>query len=247
MSKMNVSTVVIVDDCQKTREMVKEALELTKEFKVIAEIENGEKALEIMSKIQPDFLLLDDVMPKLDGIGFLERYKTNKKTKILYLPTYGSDLFLHKAKELGVYYSLLKPFDLVSLINRLKQIKNLKNEKNYGMENSKEERQEQRIQKFFLDLGITPNLKGYGYLKEGVKMSLEDISLLSSITKKLYVDVASRYDTTSSGVERSIRHVIEKTWKQDNGKTVKKILNYKGVKKPTNSQFIAIFVEKIKF
>ena len=257
---MNKINVAIADDNQRTVEMMTELLEQESDIEVIASADDGEEALRIIKEKQPDVVLLDIIMPKLDGIGVLERLQTEdhkvKDRSIIDGLQHGQENVCEEAVELGASYFILKPFDLRTIIKQIKQAKIKQQiperpfvsvpEKIHGLT---ENQLEIIITNMIHEIGVPAHIKGYQYLRDSIMMAVCDMDILNSITKQLYPSIAQKFDTTPSRVERAIRHAIEVAWGRGNMDTIDALFGYTihaGKGKPTNSEFIALIADKIR-
>ena len=202
-------------------------------------------------------------MPHLDGIGVLETLnKENISLPItIILSAVGQDLVTSQAITQGASYYILKPFEIDVLIKRIRELTNLP-QKNHiqianhsknqyiAVNNTKESQNlEAMVTNIIHEVGVTAHIKGYQYLRDGIMMVVDDIEIINQITKQLYPDLAKKYKTTPSRVERAIRHAIEVAWGRGQIDTVNNIFGYtissnKG--KPTNSEFIAMIADKLR-
>lgn len=256
---MNKINVAIADDNQRTVEMMTELLEQESDIEVIASADDGEEALRIIKEKQPDVVLLDIIMPKLDGIGVLERLQTedlSKRPIIIMVSAMGQENVCEEAMELGASYFILKPFDLRTIIKQIKQAKIKQQiperpfvsvpEKIHGLT---ENQLEIIITNMIHEIGVPAHIKGYQYIREGIIMAIEDINMMNYITKLLYPTIAKKYKTTSSSVERAIRHAIEVAWSRGKVELLEEMFGYtisSGKGKPTNSEFIALIADKLR-
>lgn len=255
MSKINVA---IADDNQRIVDMMTEMLQQEKDIDVIASADNGETAVKIIKEKQPDVVLLDIIMPKLDGIGVLERLKEEpmeKKPKVIMLSAMGQENVCEEAMELGASYFILKPFDSNMVIRKIKQLKSGQSasrplvsmvEENNGITKN---HLEIIITNMIHEIGVPAHIKGYQYLRDSIMMAVYDMDILNSITKQLYPTIAEKFSTTPSRVERAIRHAIEVAWGRGKMDTIDALFGYTvhaGKGKPTNSEFIALIADKIR-
>jgi two-component system response regulator (stage 0 sporulation protein A) len=251
--------ILIADDNREFNELLSEYLAKEEDMTVVGNAFNGMEVLDLIEKEEPDIVLLDIIMPHLDGIGVLEKLWENNispKPKIIMLTAFGHENITQKAVELGASYYILKPFNLDILAERIRQLANdhieikrlspveTNNVKKGGSENFIEE-----ITAIIHEIGIPAHIKGYLYLRDAISMVVKEIELLGSVTKVLYPRIAEKYETTPSRVERAIRHAIEVAWARNNIDTIKKFFGYtinteKG--KPTNSEFIALVADRIR-
>ena len=249
--------IIIADDNKEFCQLLAEFFEVDDEFNVVGMLYDGEQVLEYLKNNEnPDVLILDLIMPHLDGIGVLEELNEQDlidQMKIVALTAMGHDKIMKTVIELGVHYYIMKPFDLDKLQQRIKQL----------MENSTDVSDDIRFQdaqlevengnytpyitQIIQELGIPAHIKGYRYVRQAVELVIKDMDLLGAVTKELYPQVAEEFDSTSSRVERAIRHAIDVVWQRGNQKALKKYFknNINENVKPTNSQFIARIADKI--
>lgn len=248
--------VLIVDDNKEFCQLLAEFFEMSREIRVVETLNNGEQALSYLKENKsPDVLILDLIMPHLDGIGVLEEIKSSdsiEEMKIITLTAMGHDEIMKTVIELGVHYYIMKPFDLDKLLLRVKQLVN-DNELvaagiRYSNQTGAEDNYLALITSIMHEIGIPAHIKGYHYLRYAVELVITDLELLGAVTKKLYPEVAEKFDTTPSRVERAIRHAIEVGWDRGNKKAIKKYFsnNISENSKPTNSQFIARIADEIR-
>ena len=240
-------------------------------MQVLGMAKDGNEAIDIINDTNPDVVLLDVIMPHLDGLGVLEKINSMKKEKrpmCIMLSAVGQDKITQKAIGLGADYYVVKPFDIELLMKRIREIKNFKptqeiaSIKNFYLgqskpqyidisssKASKEDNLEALVTNVIHEVGVPAHIKGYQYLREAIMMVVNDIDVINQITKSLYPKIASKYNTTPSRVERAIRHAIEVAWGRGEQKAVESIFGYtisasKG--KPTNSEFIAMIADKLR-
>lgn len=264
-------TVLIADDNQEFSTTLATYLKNQEDMVVVGRAKDGNEALDMVSSLMPDVVLLDVIMPHLDGIGVLEQMnmiKLNKKPICIMLSAVGQDKVTQRAIELGAEYYVVKPFDIDLLITRIRELKNYKPSsqnnnfisREIGISKSqyidipnnpanKEENIEALVTNVIHEVGVPAHIKGYQYLREAIIMVINDIDVINQITKCLYPQIANKFHTTPSRVERAIRHAIEVAWGRGEQKTVENIFGYtisaaKG--KPTNSEFIAMISDKLR-
>jgi len=275
-------TILIADDNPDFANTLTGYIEEDSELEIIAIARDGKEAVEMILNTQPDVVLLDVIMPHLDGIGVLERINAAKMKKnplCIMLSAVGQDKITQRALELGAEYYAIKPFDITILLQRIKEINIHKqqpqfknsNINSYNISNiqnsyinreikapyieispankKNEENLEALVTNVIHEVGVPAHIKGYQYLREAIMMVVNNIDIINQITKQLYPDIASKYHTTPSRVERAIRHAIEVAWGRGQAETVENIFGYtisaaKG--KPTNSEFIAMIADKLR-
>ena len=254
ISKINVA---IADDNQKMVSMMTQLLNLDQEIEVIGSAGNGEAAVEIIKEKKPDVVLLDIIMPKLDGIGVLEKLRDERLEKqptVIMVTAMGQESVAEEAMELGASYFILKPFDSEMVIRKIKQAKlDKKVQKPFvalkEQEGLNKNQLEIIITNIIHEIGVPAHIKGYQYLRDSIMLAIYDMDILNSITKQLYPTIAKQFGTTSSRVERAIRHAIEVAWGRGKMDTIDALFGYTvhaGKGKPTNSEFIALIADKIR-
>lgn len=262
-------SVLIADDNQDFSHTLSNYINAQSDMEVIGMAKDGNEAIDIIANTTPDVVLLDVIMPHLDGLGVLENIniiKTDKKPTCIMLSAVGQDKITQKAVELGAEYYVVKPFDIELLIKRIRDIKFFKpaqgnninlmsrEQKQQYIELSedsskKEENLEALVTNIIHEVGVPAHIKGYQYLREAIMMVVNDIDVINQITKSLYPKIAYKFNTTPSRVERAIRHAIEVAWGRGQQEAVEQIFGYtisaaKG--KPTNSEFIAMIADKLR-
>ena len=252
--------VCIVDDNRELVALLEEYISEQPDMDVIGVAHNGQDCLSMLEQVSPDVLVLDIIMPHLDGLAVLERIKEFQKgtsiPNVIMLTAFGQEDVTKKAVELGASYFILKPFDMDNLVVHIRQ----SGEKGAGIarSNTYSPRQpveakpvnlEASITSIIHEIGVPAHIKGYLYLREAISMVYNDIELLGSITKVLYPDIAKKYNTTASRVERAIRHAIEVAWSRGNIDSISSLFGYTvsmTKAKPTNSEFIAMVADKLR-
>ena len=257
-------SVLIADDNQDFAYTLSNYINDQEDMEVIGIAKDGNEAVNLISTIKPEIVLLDVIMPHLDGLGVLEKLSKNAnpdQPTIIMLSAVGQDKITQRAISLGAEYYVVKPFDIELLIKRIREIKFYKPEPQkdtFVTRDSKkmyidvdpakvgsDQNLEALVTNLIHEVGVPAHIKGYQYLREAIMMVIKDIDVINQITKSLYPQIASKFNTTPSRVERAIRHAIEVAWGRGDQKTVEKIFGYtisasKG--KPTNSEFIAIII-----
>ena len=245
--------VFIADDNREFCDLLIEYLEQQPDIDVVGKAYNGKEALDSIAKNPPDVLLLDIIMPHLDGLGVLEQVSQMKnRPKVIMLTAFGQEDITRKAVELGASYYILKPFNMDVLAERIRLLGNGQisvPSVNGLVRPAKRTSLEADVTSIIHEIGIPAHIKGYHYLREAILMVVAEVDLLGSVTKILYPRIADKFDTTSSRVERAIRHAIEVAWSRNNIETSKKFFGYtinteRG--KPTNSEFIALVADRMR-
>ncbi|MDR3599458.1 MAG: sporulation transcription factor Spo0A [Desulfosporosinus sp.] len=253
--------IIVADDNHSFCQMLQNYLQCQEDLTIVGVAYNGLEACELIQNNEPDVIILDLVMPNLDGLGVLERINartTMKRPKIIMLTAFGQESLTHQAMMLGVDYFILKPFDLDILSKRIRTLTQDTPSTPHQFPSSASPiiptvgRSEQNlifeVTTMMHQIGIPAHVKGYQYIRDAILMVVDDVSLLGAITKELYPDIAKKYNTAASRVERGIRHAIELAWARGQTDTLKRIFGYSmniERQKPTNSEFIALLADKL--
>ena len=255
-------SVIIVDDNEKVIENIDSALSKDTAIQIIGKAKNGQEAYELIRKSTPDVVILDLIMPKMDGLSLMN--KVNDDGAMIKMPFFiitsaiSNENVIQDAFGYGAGYYLLKPFETNMIADRVKGVKSYnkripETKKIIGAGEDRKHFMERNIENdvtsIIHDVGVPAHIKGYQYLREAIIMSVNDNEMLNSITKILYPSIAKKFQTTSSRVERAIRHAIEVAWTRGRMDTIDELFGYtinaeKG--KPTNSEFIALIADKIR-
>jgi two-component system response regulator (stage 0 sporulation protein A) len=242
--------VLIADDNREFCEVLQTYIERQADMEVAGVSHNGTDVLQLLERKVPQVVILDIIMPHLDGIGVLERLAAmnlTRRPKVIVLTAIGQEAITQRTVELGADYYVVKPFNLDVLGNRIRQLVNSPvrlaprpvRARNLDME----------VTAIIHEIGIPAHIKGYMYLREAILMVVDRIDLLGAVTKELYPTVAVKFKTTPSRVERAIRHAIEVAWGRGNLEVINGLFGYtvnveRG--KPTNSEFIAMVADKLR-
>lgn len=245
------SKLLIADDNREFCELLKEFINRQEDFALVGVAYNGLEALELIKENNPDIVVLDIIMPHLDGIGVLEKLATGvimPRPKVIMLTAFGQESVTQRAVDLGADYYILKPFDFSVLATRIRQLSEGVNVSQY-ISVSKPRNMDVAVTNIIHEMGVPAHIKGYHYLRDAILMVIDDINLLGAVTKELYPAIAHQYQTTPSRVERAIRHAIELSWDRGNIDMMTKLFGYtinleRG--KPTNSEFIAMVADKLR-
>ena len=261
--------IVLADDNKDFCQVLKEYLSNEDDIEILGIAKDGIEALELVKSKQPDLLVLDVIMPHLDGLGVIEKLnemELEKMPKIIVLSAVGQDKITQTAINLGADYYIVKPFDFVIFINRIRELVLNKAAASQSKTSNKQASEVQmtrsnenqkssagnldaEITNIIHEIGVPAHIKGYLYLREAIKMVINNVELLGAVTKELYPNIAKEFNTTPSRVERAIRHAIEVAWSRGKVDTINQLFGYtvhttKG--KPTNSEFIAMIADKLR-
>ncbi len=251
--------VAIADDNQKILDVLENIISMDKELNLVGKAKNGEEMCQIIKDRQPDVVLLDLIMPKMDGLTVMEQvnrdHSVNKRPYFIVITAVGQERITEDAFNKGANYYVMKPFNNEVLLDRIKSVRKMfrnnekKNEDGRLEGTARGEDLENRVTNMLHEIGIPAHIKGYHYLRDAIIMAVNDMDVLNAITKILYPTVAKKYQTTSSRVERAIRHAIEVAWSRGKLDTLDELFGYTvstGKGKPTNSEFIALIADTIQ-
>ncbi len=254
--------VAIADDNERMLRLLGNIIESDEELDVIGTARDGEEAYHVIKTKEPDVVLLDIVMPKLDGLGVLDRVNNDasirKHPTFIMISAIGQEKITEDAFRRGADYYIMKPFDNDMVLSRIKHVRGkgaageceIRKINAYEKEEDLSERNlETDVTEIIHEIGVPAHIKGYQYLRDAIIMSVNDMDMLNSITKVLYPTIAKKYQTTASRVERAIRHAIEVAWSRGKMDTIDEMFGYtihNGKGKPTNSEFIALITDRIR-
>lgn len=254
---MNLKTsVLIVDDNQDFCDEMSDYIKASSDMCVAAVANDGDEAYGLICASRPDVVILDIIMPKRDGISLLKRLSNTKMTKrpiIIAHSVTGNGKVMDSCYKAGAEYFLLKPQTCEAIADTIRSLTSpgVASEQlpqSVGAP-QKETDLETVVTDFMHELGLPAHIKGYQYIRTAIMMVVNDMDLLNYITKQLYPDIAKKYGSTSSRVERAIRHSIEVAWTRGRPETMNNIFGYTidtGKGKPTNSEFIAMVADRIR-
>ena len=226
---------------------------LANNFEVVGYTTDSEVALNLVAKEKPDFLITELVLRKSDGLWVIKKVKEiSPSTKCVVVTVIAQGDLMQNAIDYGVAYYMVKPVNYLALNETLKDIAEraslstkavIKGEKDFG-----EKTIDEKISRIFIGIGIPPHIKGYVYLREGVKLAVLSPDIINSITKKLYPTIGKKFNTSASKVERAIRHAIEVAWNRGRIESFNALFGvrvYGENEKPTNSEFIALIADRL--
>ncbi len=243
--------VLMIDDNIELISMIKEYFNNHASIEVVLEAHDGENGICVARNNQQDYdvIILDLIMPKKDGLSVLEDLRReNIDKKIIVLTSYNAQDMIRKVSELGVNYFILKPFELSDLERRIEDCRESKNYNNMSLDIYHNNLQIS-ITKILHELGVPSHIKGYQYIREGIMILYERPEVIGGITKELYPDIANKFNTTVSRVERAIRHAIEVSWNRGDWDLMEEIFGHSvdiDKAKPTNSEFIVTVADKLR-
>ena len=221
--------------------------EMENEMQVVGVAYDGASAVKLIKEHEPDVVVIDIVLPVLDGLGVIEQCNgtmdDDKIPSFIAITSIGNQRLIECISLMGVDYCMMKPFHTNVLMDRINQMMRMKRVTFTEYDIQKD------VTKIIRDLGIPAHIKGYQYIREGIIMAIHDVNMMNYITKLLYPTIAQKYKTTSSSVERAIRHAIEVAWSRGKIELLEEMFGYTisaGKGKPTNSEFIALIADKLR-
>ncbi len=247
--------ILVVDDDEKYAKSLCEYIKTQEDITAVGYALDGEEAVSMISETEPDAVILDIILPKLDGIGVLRRLgstELKKKPEILVSSSSALGSLYDMASRYGAGYYMIKPQSEESITDAVRDMCGIR--KDLGIQTNLTVREdgydlEAMVTEYIHELGVPAHIKGYHYLRTAIMMVVKDMDLLNYITKELYPEIAKAYQTTSSRVERAIRHSIEVAWTRGKPQTMNEVFGYTintGKGKPTNSEFIAMIADRIR-
>ncbi len=245
--------ILIVDESQEERKRIRDFL-LHSDYHNIDEARDGEEAYLKIGRVHPDVVIIDTWLARLDGIGVIRKVKElqseEQQTPAFVLTSLvaGNSLFL-EGVQAGADICLKKPLDLTSLALHIEALVLRRKESKGRTGTGEKPDMESQVTKIIHQIGVPAHIKGYQYLRSAILMTIEDNEIINSVTKILYPSVAKKYQTTTSRVERAIRHAIEVAWDRGDIDTLNSYFGYtiqNNRGKPTNSEFIAMIADNLR-
>ena len=236
--------ILLTDSNEDARYMLQDALEETGQFEVVGSTGDGTQVVEMVRKLKPDLMVLDLILPGLDGLSILRWMQDEEKPVILAMSNFVRQEMVAEAGNLGAAMFVSKPYNEDAMVEHLLRLADNRKENFFHKPGL-----EEMVTTMIHEVGVPAHIKGYQYVREAIMITVEDMEVINSVTKILYPEVAKRYHTTPSRVERAIRHAIEVAWDRGDIETLQRFFGYtvSNVKgKPTNSEFIAMISDRIR-
>lgn len=249
--------VVLLESNEKECSTLSNALETNNAIEVEKSFVDAEELLVYVKKNKVDMIITELILQNMDGFLFLDKIKELKLTgtKIFILSALTAEGFVQKAFDKGVSYYMIKPYSSELLAQRVLEVvndwgmkKDIVKIENKMLSGDRSKQLDGKITNIFITVGIPAHIKGYQFLREAIKMAIDNPEIINSITKRLYPSIAERFETSASKVERAIRHAIEVAWnrgKIENINTLFGVKVYSNNEKPTNGEFIALVADKM--
>lgn len=263
--KNSAINVIVADDNIEFCNVMNDYFMTQMDINLIGIASDGFEALDMIKEKKPDLVILDIIMPNLDGLGVLEKLNEEKPEhmpRIIVLTAVGQDVVAQRAISLGADYYVVKPFDMEVFTRRMRQMFDntlyIDKEKKTswypgsgreGVEKNNPGDIEAEITKIINGIGIPANVKGYTYLRRAIAIAVEEPKILSSMTRELYPTIAEIYNTTGSRVERAIRHAIDIAWSRGQLENMYEIFGFAATRektKPSNGEFIAMVADRLR-
>lgn len=246
---MKSNSVILLESNQVVLEQLTVAIRESKDFHILHVSDDGDMGIKALLNTKPDIIVVGMFLKGTDGCGVIRAAKKTWADVKIIATGVASDDLIERAISDGASHYLVKPF---SVENALERMREMLKEKPIHKESAVTKRQsvtvDEKISEIFISIGIPPHIKGYGYLREGIKMMIENPSLINSVTKELYPSIAKKFSTSPSKVERAVRHAIEVAWNRGRIDAINAIFGariYLGAEKPTNSEFMALVADKL--
>ena len=246
--------VMITDDNAEIRRMIRAAVEQQEGMTVVAECADGMEALEMLGRRQADVMVLDLIMPQMDGFALMAEMRAQQlehTPQVIVLSALGRDDLVLRAMEAGAKYYMVKPFEPAVLCQHIRNAVEKAEPDPAQLQllgHSRMPTLDERLAGLFLNLGIPAHIKGYQYLREAVKMVMDNPDVINRITKELYPGIGRHFATSASKVERAIRHAIEVAWSRGRVETRNRAFGCRIATpedKPTNGEFIAMIADML--
>lgn len=241
--------IVVVDNNNELQRGIKTFYESDDAVEVVDTFNDVIKTIDYVKENNVDIVVTDLVLPNADGYALIEGLKALPNCpKIIVASAIFEDQFIKRAFALGVSYYMIKPIDFKLLDTRINEILNSGEGALVSRRPIRNKQLEEKITNIFITVGIPAHIKGYQFLREAIKMAIDNPDIINSITKKLYPSIAERFETSSSKVERAIRHAIEVAWNRGKIENINSLFGirvYSNNEKPTNGEFIALVADKM--
>lgn len=243
--------ILIAEPNEDFRLVLKEVISEEEDMEVVGETSDGVETIELIQKYNPDMVLMELMLTKLDGMGVLRKLpELQMSGDVIVMSAFSNNQVSTDCSNLGAAYFMPKPLDVSSLLFKMREIRANKSVRVVGapVVSAPEPSLEAMVTEIIHEIGVPAHIKGYQYLREAIVLTVNDMDMLGGVTKVLYPAVARKFNTTASRVERAIRHAIEVAWDRGDVEVLQKFFGYtvSGIKgKPTNSEFIAMIADRL--
>ena len=244
--------VLLADSDREFCNFMQDSFAKNDKIEIVGMASSGRETLSMVENIEYDLLLMDLMLPDIDGLSVIQSLNESKKDSgIFVVSAFSSVAAASECTKLGVSYFMCKPLDVQTLTKRILSWKSMKDQmnNNHISVQGQAVALEVKVTEVIHQVGVPAHIKGYQYLREAIMMAVEDMNSVGAITKILYPAIAKQFKTTSSRVERAIRHAIEVAWDRGDLETLQNYFGYtvSGIKgKPTNSEFISMIADRLR-
>ncbi len=246
---MNKVSILILESNADFLSQLKEYFGRNEKFELVGDSDDGSEGVDLIQRFSPDAVLLGLVLKGIDGIGVLEKIKEKKiQCASVVMGAFSDDSIINRVMSKGADYYIVKPFSPEVAERRILESIESNAEGRSKLSSVRRRAMDEEISSIFISIGIPPHIKGYSYLREGIKMTVLKPSIINNVTKELYPKIGEKFDTSASKVERAIRHAIEVAWNRGRIDAINSVFGarvYIGTEKPTNSEFIALVADKL--
>lgn len=250
---MKAANVIILESNEDFSDELKNYFTNDTQFNVCGVSANGNVGVSFINQYKPEVVILNLVLSGLDGFGVMDYIRNNHlNCNVIVVSNFSDDKIVNSAISHGAKYYFVKPVSAQSIGERVKDLLSEQSQDYKVSASVRDKRRacsvDEKISNIFISIGIPPHIKGYQYLREGIKMAIENPSVINNVTKELYPNIGLKFDTTASKVERAIRHAIEVAWNRGRVDAINAIFGvrvYIGSERPTNSEFIALVADKL--
>ncbi len=247
---MKINSIILLESNSAVLAQLKEGFADRQKFNVLYAGDDGDEGIKQILSLKPDIVVVGMFLKGTDGCGVIRAVKKTWGNAKIVATGIPNDNLIERAMTEGAIYYLVKPFSIPTALERIYELAKdkPKEETDVAVTRRKPITTEEKISEIFVSIGIPPHIKGYAYLREGIKLTIEKPYVINSVTKELYPTVAKKFSTSASKVERAIRHAIEVAWNRGRIDAINAIFGariYLGTEKPTNSEFIALVADKL--
>ena len=252
MDQMDKKRIVIADANEEFRLLFTQAVAAEEDMELVGDTSDGEQAAALARDGEADVVVMDLVLHSWDGLETLQAIRElPRRPRVLVLSSFARGEMAQLAAERGADYYMMKPCKLTAVLERVRQLADgvVPGSEEWPRQSAREQRLETTVTAIIHEIGVPAHIKGYQYLREAIILAVYDMEVINAVTKVLYPEVAKRFGTTASRVERAIRHAIEVAWDRGDLETLQKYFGYtvSNVKgKPTNSEFIAMIADRLQ-
>ncbi len=250
---MKVSNLIILESNKQYADELQNLFSAQADFKVCGVTGNGTTAITLIKQYKPEAIVMDLILSGTDGFGVLDYIRDSGiSCAIIVASAFNDEKLIASCINHGVKYYLVKPISAQSVLERMRDLVNVPIGGYVVSDSVRDKRRvasvDEKISNIFISIGIPPHIKGYVYLREAIKMTIEKPQIINNITKELYPQIGIKFETSASKVERAIRHAIEVAWNKGRVDAINSMFGvrvYVGAEKPTNSEFIALIADKL--